>query len=357
MSEIVAKEEEESWVLDSLVGFLRGPVWNLTIQSFIENKSVGKSSSVLFCELKADSVCEVFEDNAPEECVREYDVIFQDYKRLVDRLLSSYSSDLGISSQEFDSALNRGLLSSKLRQMLFEQIFASNDFTIFVRFMTQRNIELQLQAIEVLAQKFGLVFDSFVPFGQNKEDFLNEDKVFKEAIRRSLEEDNDGEGMADRKSLSEQKQRLEAEREIQQQKLSEAIQTAITEEEDREEKEETVGVEEAEVERPEVLIREELKSEGLVREESGLNGDEMRKRSEYLRKQRDKLLAHKKQEREKQMLKIEGQEERALRPKSARVVRAVASGEDVDASEDQSLAFRRSLAARLKKEVIEQQKH
>ncbi|CAG2121559.1 unnamed protein product, partial [Medioppia subpectinata] len=74
MSEIVAKEEEESWVLDSLVGFLRGPVWNLTIQSFIENKSV------------ADSVCEVFEDNAPEECVREYDVIFQDYKRLVDRL-------------------------------------------------------------------------------------------------------------------------------------------------------------------------------------------------------------------------------------------------------------------------------
>ena len=35
-------EDQNSWVLDSLVGFLKGPVWNLTIQSFIEQKSVSE---------------------------------------------------------------------------------------------------------------------------------------------------------------------------------------------------------------------------------------------------------------------------------------------------------------------------
>jgi hypothetical protein len=34
--------EDVSWVLDSLVGFLKGPVWNLPILNFIEQKSVSK---------------------------------------------------------------------------------------------------------------------------------------------------------------------------------------------------------------------------------------------------------------------------------------------------------------------------
>ncbi|CAG2175566.1 unnamed protein product, partial [Oppiella nova] len=165
-------ESEESWVLDSLVGFLRGPVWNLTIQAFVENKSV------------------VFDSESPEEEVREeYRLVFEDYKKLVDRLLSSHMSDLGISGPQFDDALRSadGLLASKLRRLLFEQIWAANDFRVFVRFMTQRNIELQLQALEVLVQKFGKVYDSFVPFGENGESFLNEETTVKEAIRRSLE--------------------------------------------------------------------------------------------------------------------------------------------------------------------------
>lgn len=33
---------EDSWVLDSLVCFLHGPVWNAPLQTFIEEKSLGK---------------------------------------------------------------------------------------------------------------------------------------------------------------------------------------------------------------------------------------------------------------------------------------------------------------------------
>ena len=35
-------EDDDAWVFDSLVGFLRGPVWNVPILTFIEHKSLSK---------------------------------------------------------------------------------------------------------------------------------------------------------------------------------------------------------------------------------------------------------------------------------------------------------------------------
>lgn len=35
-----SKEDDLSWVFDSLVDFLRGPMWNLPIINFIEQKSM-----------------------------------------------------------------------------------------------------------------------------------------------------------------------------------------------------------------------------------------------------------------------------------------------------------------------------
>lgn len=36
---------DDSWVFDSLVCFLHGPVWNAPLQTFIEEKSLSKSRS------------------------------------------------------------------------------------------------------------------------------------------------------------------------------------------------------------------------------------------------------------------------------------------------------------------------
>ena len=35
------EETEDSWVFDSLIGFLRGPVWCVPVMTFIEQKSLG----------------------------------------------------------------------------------------------------------------------------------------------------------------------------------------------------------------------------------------------------------------------------------------------------------------------------
>lgn len=35
-------DDKLEWVFDSLVEFLRGPIWNIPVLTFIEQKSVGK---------------------------------------------------------------------------------------------------------------------------------------------------------------------------------------------------------------------------------------------------------------------------------------------------------------------------
>lgn len=39
----MAEEDPNSWVFDSLVCFLNGPIWNAPLQSFIEEKSLSKT--------------------------------------------------------------------------------------------------------------------------------------------------------------------------------------------------------------------------------------------------------------------------------------------------------------------------
>lgn len=56
---------------------------------------------------------------------------------------------------------------------MFEQIWAANDFQMFVRMMTQRNVELQLQALELIEKKYGITPQSFVPKCQGEEGVSN----------------------------------------------------------------------------------------------------------------------------------------------------------------------------------------
>lgn len=80
-----------------------------------------------------------------------------------------------------------------------------------------------------------------------------------------------------------------------------------------------------------------------------MSSEEAKRRQEYLKQQRDKLLALKKQEREKMLQ----QYERTNRPKSARAAQKLVTEENSEQSVDPKvLAFRKSLAAKLKAEVV-----
>ena len=78
------KESDDAWVFDSLVGFLRGPVWNLPILTFIEHRSLSKKNWVKSDKTENDdfSRFSVFEPDT-EENEAEYKKIHDEYKNLV----------------------------------------------------------------------------------------------------------------------------------------------------------------------------------------------------------------------------------------------------------------------------------
>lgn len=65
-------------------------------------------------------------------------------------MLGSFMDDIGITADQFEAACRlsaRDLagLPAHFHRRLFEQIWAANDYEMFVKMMTHKNVELQLQ--------------------------------------------------------------------------------------------------------------------------------------------------------------------------------------------------------------------
>lgn len=187
------EEDEQTWVLDSLVGFLKSPIWSSSLNNFIDQMSIGE---LLFTHTKSirSSLLAVFEPDDIEDAEGnvqhrvEFESIFKQYRSLVDQLITSHMTEMGISERQFAMAceLAEGRLAGKLKRILFEELWAAENYEVFVRLMAKRNVELQLEALEVLVRRYGLVYDMFVPFGTSPKHFLSEEHVMREAIVRSL---------------------------------------------------------------------------------------------------------------------------------------------------------------------------
>ncbi|KAI1284887.1 Cilia- and flagella-associated protein 36 [Halotydeus destructor] len=308
-------DADSDWVLDSLIGFLKGPVWHLPLLTFIEQQSV------------------IFEPDDEDSNEEEYSKVYEEYKNLVDKLLAGHMDDLAITPEQFEEACRSasGTLSAKFHQTLFEQIWAANDYDIFKRMMVQRNIDLQLQALEMLAQRFGLIPDSFIPEGQTREEYLKTDgQLIDQVIKRSMEDTEPDEQFGDVAG--------HVERELNVSKSGNQF---------------SVSPAELEVHSEPVNSKPEVESR--AQHSHAIDADEIIRRQEYLRQQRDKLVEAKKKERQRQVSKVEESGDLLKRPKSAKVMRNMmdrTEGSDDEESVDRGHAFRLSLAARLKAEVI-----
>ncbi|KAG8189452.1 hypothetical protein JTE90_012523 [Oedothorax gibbosus] len=308
----MAEEEEAfSWVFESLVGFLKGPVWEAAVLTYIEKNSV------------------VFDPVQENE--EEYKKIHDEYKNLVDTMLSSHMEDLGITSEEFQKACSdtEKCIHSQFQKSLFEQLWASNDYEIFKRMMTQKNLELQLQALDLLAHQYGLVPESFLP-GKDYEPSNEEKSIMETVIKRYVEENPETpEDQTEQKEVIQAtKVRLEEERQREIIRMEQAMETSIHDS--------------PKIEAPPPI---EITKMTEVSQEEAL------RRQEYLRQQRDKLLAMKKQEREKLLQRYE--ETSGGRPKSARAAQRAVQEDKPQEPDANVQAFRNSLAARLKAEVID----
>lgn len=302
---------DEGWVFDSLVGFLKGPVWNVPILTFIENKSL---------TFEADSDYEGSAD--------DYKSIHDQYKNLVDFMLGSYMEDIGITPDQFEAACGKASknIKSEFHQSLFEQVWAADDFEIFKRMMIQKNLELQLQALEILQHRYGLIPKSFVADGALPPD---ENAILEQVLKKSLEEheamqaelDSETRDLEKTIAASEaDKDRLQHEKLQEKRKLQRALKLPDT----------------------------SAVPQASAPSKSDIAVDDLEKRREYLKQQRDKLLEMKKMERMKQLKEYETTSSSG-RPKSSYAANRAMAGSSID---PQTLQIRKALAARLKDEVI-----
>ena len=112
-------------------------------------------------------------------------------------MLGSYMEDIGITPKQFEEACGKGSKRSFQHGLfeqvslinkchfqfhIFSQVWAADDFEIFKRMMIQKNIELQLQALELLQQRYGVLPESLQPQQEKKEN--TEDQEVLEEIKR-----------------------------------------------------------------------------------------------------------------------------------------------------------------------------
>lgn len=177
---------------------------------------------------------------------------------------------------------------------LFQQVWAANDIRIFVRLMVQRNVEIQLQALDLLERR-----------------------------QASVQSENGDDAPTEQESEMEQK-------EIE--KFVEAeINTSST-------TDNSAG--------SEMDDSDKFKRLNLFFEQKVASSD-VAQRQEYLRTQRDKILQIKKQARARQL-----HEATKERPTSARAAQRVIDGEAVT-SDESSIQLRKMLAKKLREEVVD----
>ncbi|XP_034113496.1 cilia- and flagella-associated protein 36 [Drosophila albomicans] len=297
---------EDSWVFDSLVCFLHGPVWNAPLQTFIEQKSL-----VFDPNLQAD-------ENNPD--IRQ---IYEEYKNLVDFMLGSFMEEMHITPEQFELACLEGRQQGQgenpfqFHQVLFQQIWAANDLKIFIRMMTQRNVELQLQALDLI-EKHQLAQSLSDSESATATDDAAGDVDVDQLIAKTVSDD------------------------------LESPEAALTPEQD------------ANLE----LVNDKFQRLNLFFEqEDKVDPNDVVSRQEYLRQQRDKIVEIKKQTRAKQLQETVARSTPAggARPSSAHLAQQLLEGDELppsppaDEAENAALQLRRTLAKRLRNEVVEHQ--
>lgn len=183
-------------------------------------------------------------------------------------------------------------------QGLFQQIWAANDKRIFVRMMTQRNLELQLQALDLIERR------------QNSKNSESDTEITESIDVKETE-----------------------------------LEIPIKEEE------------EATIEQPipieENIPDDKFKRLNLFFEKETVDSADIKTRQEYLRAQRDKILEIKKKNRTRQLSETV---KKGNRPSSGQVAQRMMNSKNQSVGVDPpeaSLVLRQTLARRLRAEVVD----
>lgn len=219
-------------------------------------------------------------------------------------MLGSFMEEMNITPEQFEVACLEGKNLNALakdeptdshsfsfHKGLFQQIWAANDIRIFARLMVQRNVEIQLQALDLLERR-----------------------------QASVQSENGDDAS-------------EQESEIEKKEIEKFVEAEINTTTDN--SADNVMDDSDKFKRLNLFFEQKVASTDVAQ------------RQEYLRTQRDKILQIKKQARARQL-----HEATKERPTSARAAQRVIDGETVT-SDESSIQLRKMLAKKLREEVVD----
>ncbi|XP_053567993.1 cilia- and flagella-associated protein 36 [Bombina bombina] len=328
--------DDAEWVLESILGFMSGPIWMTPVMDFVEQK------------------CSVFDDE--DENKLSYTEVHNEYKELVEKLLQGHLNEVGINEEQFQEACTSPLAHSPSLKTMLQPVLAGDDFKIFKAMMVQRNIELQLQAIRIIQERNGILPDCL----QSGTDIISdleqqEMKLISEAIRISKEEYE-----------KEQLRKTSVERPVT--TLHDQSKKAISKGDEGkskmsgetvkayEDRKQPLKIKDDPCPPPSIALKSASSTEAAeawleqARKEAGIQGsvtglsqteiEQLQQRAEYLRQKREILLAK----------KLESK--RVLQNTDENEVKASCSRQEMTEEEKKNLEKRKHLAETLKKEVI-----
>ncbi|XP_064790177.1 cilia- and flagella-associated protein 36-like isoform X2 [Oncorhynchus masou masou] len=161
--------EDSEWVVESIAGYLSSPEWVIPVTDFMESK------------------CTVFDDE--DENKLTYTDIHQQYKHLVEKLLETYMQEVGINEQQFLEACSSPFAKSKTLQAVFHPVLATDDFQMFRALMVQKNMELQLQALRVIKERNGALPECLTDGADVMSELEKQElKILQEVLKMSKDE-------------------------------------------------------------------------------------------------------------------------------------------------------------------------
>ncbi|KAG4075841.1 hypothetical protein HA402_003667 [Bradysia odoriphaga] len=222
-----------------------------------------------------------------------------------------------ISPEQFEMACLEGRQNTaagsafSFHQGLFQQIWAANDIRIFIRMMTQRNVELQLQALDLIERRHNS--------SNQKDDDAPDEKFVSDVTQEELAQMTaDGED----------------------DKIFESVEKEWEGSTDKSETEDE--------------INDKFQRLNLFFEKENVSQADVQSRQEYLRAQRDKILKIKRKARAYQLnetVKKTGRPTSATQAAQNILESGTASAQS--SQNDASVQLRKTLAKRLRTEVVE----
>lgn len=273
-------------------------------------------------------------------------------------MLGSFMDELQITPAKFERACLEGRQQQRqgegraFHQRLFQQIWAANDIRIFIRMMTQRNVELQLQALDLIERNNSR--EEATTGGAAAAVGGAERPAHPAAVTEGTEKASDliefneqgGDDALIETNAEQEEELLES--------LPNDEELAGGGGGGGEEKDSEGAAGASASTNQEKSISDKFERLNLFFEKERVDEGEVKQRQDYLRAQRDKILEIKKRTRARQLNETLGPNKQ--RPSSARAAQKILLGQKPDKFVEpleSSLQLRRVLAKRLRDEVVD----